>query len=177
MSFFFIPLCFVLTVSFPSGARSDKEHFHGEERGDGSLAADRVRRPRSMTTGVCSKTVARGRKIRANPPYSASPCVCLPSRPFCPRSDESKWRHRTLTTLTHFPVAAPARLLREVTASARAGDALASVTCNPDELLARTRHFYDDPSGPLYPRFVCKTVLSDGFLSRVAAIFFSFPSI
>lgn len=96
-------------LTFFRRTHNDKEHFHGEERGDGSLAIDRVRRPRSMTTGVCSKTVARGHKIRANPPHSTLR-VCPLSIPFACGRNESKWRHRTLTTLTHFPLrSAPLR--------------------------------------------------------------------
>lgn len=142
---FFLASCSILTVSFLSRARSDKEHFHGEERGDGSLATDRVRRPRSMTTGVCSKTVARGRKIRANPPHSTP--VYLPlSVPFARGRNESKWRHRTLTMLTHFPLRAGALVAEshDVRGCARIRDVQSG------RVFARTRHFYDDPSSPLY---------------------------
>jgi len=60
----------------------------------------------------------------------------------------------------------------------RAGDALASVTCNPDELLARTRHFYDNSSGPLYPpkTRVKLCLWTDSLFVSTAAFSFQFSA-
>lgn len=52
------------------------------------------------------------------------------SVPFARGRNESKWRHRTLTMLTHFPLRAGALVAESHDVR---GCALASVTCNPDE--------------------------------------------
>lgn len=52
------------------------------------------------------------------------------SIPFARGRNESKWRHRTLTMLTHFPLRAGALVAKSHDVR---GCALASVTCNPDE--------------------------------------------
>lgn len=108
-----------------------------------------------MTTGVCSKTVARGHKIRANPPHS-TPRVCPLSIPFACGWNESKWRHRTLTTLTHFPLRSAPLRSAPLCAGALVAESHDSQRCTrirdvqSGRVFARKRHFYDGLSSSLY---------------------------
>lgn len=122
-----------------------------------------------MTTGVCSKTVARGHKIRANPPHSTP--VCLPlSVPFARSRNESKWRHRTLTMLTHFPLRAGALVAES---HDMRGCAFASVTRNPDEFSYARGIF----TTALRVRFITdprtSVLLSDNFFYDIAISHFN----
>lgn len=105
-----------------------------------------------MTTGVCSKTVARGRKIRANPPHSLPPvcvCVCVsaPFRPFRPRPERVEMAPSNANDAD--PLSAPRRraCCRE---PRRAGMRSRIRDVQSGRVFARTRHFYDGPSSPLY---------------------------
>lgn len=148
-----------------------------------------------MTTGVCSKTVARGRKIRANPPCSAlplslvlhlllllSPCVCLPSPvPFARGRNESKWRHRTLTTLDPLSDGRAGALVaesRDERARER-GDPLASVTLQSERTSRTHTAFLRRPFGSTLFHGSCKTaafgrILLFFFLSNGRGHFFPF---